>query len=65
MTSSRCMLQKKFKDIPIGQCFQLVNSVMGAAMTTGPKFRKTSTTEAERIGEGLVIIDPDSLVELS
>jgi len=49
-------------DLPVGDKFQLINSIMGAAIYTGKTMRKISETEAERESE-IVLPRPTSMVE--
>ncbi len=63
ISEARQRLHIRFMDLPIGSRFQLINSIMGAAIFTGKTMTKTSETEAQREDE-IVLPRPDSMVEV-
>lgn len=62
---TRKKIQVTFSQVDIGNTFQLVNTVMGAAMPDGLQLVKTSLTKARRCDNGETV-EPrlNSLVEV-
>lgn len=64
---ARARLRRKFADVPVGTPFQLVNSVMGAAVPGTPVYVKTGLVDGnarDRATGELVTIRDQQEVEL-
>lgn len=65
-SDARSRLHYQFKNINIGIRFQMVNTIMGAAVPNSLMFRKVDDSSALRLDNNTTVrMKPDTLVELS
>jgi hypothetical protein len=67
-SDARYSLHKKFEDLPVGQHFQIVNSLMGAALPNSHVFKKVTLENwnAVRLDNGeAVTVRAGTLVEVA